>query len=613
MNITDMITKQQLIDKADESIQNLNQNIADINIVNSGLFAAVSDNIVTGTLGDAVKQHILDLVYLNSNFKNVLLMDIQDYNDLIRLLNEFITDPDDERLDGFAIQNGIDACNTNIQYAEDEIARLQNEFNQLNLAEQFFWGTWYYGYQELQCQREINTNRSQLDDYDRQKRLFDAIQVATDHLFSQNDELRIAVQTGYNEIINNWDGDTCSTAGNTSWRNDIGRINDEYIQRYADTYYSYDDDGNLIINYDEIDVVYRTDPNSLNPYQYAALNNMYDSASEEQLTELYDHANISEDPSIYQISPTFGVSLEFYHQEAEYEAYCCGYCFTQDHVEESNNLTRAELLLNTYYDIYYRSGGEPLSYTVSFSSDVSANGVVSEMTAEIRYDATTYGWATAPHPGTNTITQYSYEFYSISDAATDNSNTTMWDLAGTEDGVVLGAVDSIIQDRVGAVQGRIDMPSWIWIPAQVASEIGELDYNHGYVCNSVDVNTANTVMTATAAGGQLSVTRRDNDYGSYGLNPQYGQGVDYRNVHQISNVNINESVLMDRIDVYNQETGSNISYADLSNGLQRFMNGEIDCDLINGNTPSDDPFVNYVRWWKDFGEQTMHAQGYPGY
>ena len=604
MEAGNILVKSEMIALADEAIAKLEQNRSDIRTVNAGIRNAMRDDIIVGALGDSVQQHLSGLIELNSSFDNLIGLDIQAYNELKNILSSL--SGENEVLDGAAIDNDIYDCEVNIASIQLQLnwnSRSINPFFSALIA----GATSYVVY----LQGRLAWYNRRLNKLREKQALYDSIDAATANLFNQNDELRSVIRDGYTYISTEWNGDVCTIPQaplqSAAWRNELSRINEGYISRYSEQYYTIDENGNLIVNWEEISLVFQSNPDDLDPYQLIAISRMYPLMSDEELSIVFDYGMISDDPDNhpYGLSRAFGITIEYYEDNA----------LSNEQWEYNNDVTRSTAMRQTYDYILWANSSNGYDCSVSFShSNYSADTNVPSDTV-YEYDIT----VSFDYSPTS-----DQEFYDVMNTtpvwdwpSNWDADITVFSYTCTEDGWnsnCIAALESYLGQssifdaedfRRDPVQYLIDHIGEISL--QSALEIG------GYLPKIGDVvSVPGSVygLASDLADAQESLIVYDTstgllDYQSINQNMCTGGCLVIVNHHgpykdsvSIANADCNETALQSNIDMYNEALDSNVTYTQLLDDYNLFVESGADCSLLRADSDvdTDNTFVSYMRW-----------------
>ena len=597
VNESDVLKKWDLIDKANYSIAILNKNIYDITLVNNGLRDSLSQNSITGNLGDSVKEHLQSLVDLNSSFVDLLAMDKADYVRIIDELNRLLTNPDDENLYGEEILHYKDmyADLARQCYSDaDEIDRKRSSGN-LSKEESDKLGS------SSQLREEGDYYEQLSLKYYHKEVLFDSVVYNTTGLFTRNDELRGVIQKGYDALPKEWRFDnTCVPARipevNAGWKNQLDNIKDAYRQqRYKDTLYRKSPSGSMyFINWDEVDKLLQSDPDLVDPYAYAAMVSLLTDVSDDDLGTLMEHACSTDLDGVVSISESFKRSVGYY------ENYTWG-SLSPSEWANNNNIIRATTITNACN--YLENIELPVGDChIKFSSECFAgSGAKEQYTVNIWFD--TYPRIQNNRPFTDAellddmwhAEKYKVKF-SVGCYATGihfmmgTANTTaayVNDLGGSWKNFALDQGGHFI---IGEVGGKAGGALGVLITAgTIAYDINNQASNRNNADVVLSLQDLDLMFGTTCAGGNL-VVRHD-----------YGIGGSNKDVVTVENVHINEAELERRIGIYNNSDNivKPITLEGVEESFYNALTGESDLSLLNDDKSyTNDDFLLFYRHYR---------------
>ena len=585
MSAGDKLVKQELISKTTEIIDNLTQNISDVRCVNSSLLNAVNEAFIAGYLGDTIVAHLSDLMDLNNAYVWILEQDVEDCNRLISDLETYVQDCD-ETLDVDVIMEGITSFENLVAETEASISYLESEYNSLSMAGRAA-GFFDYHSSRRRMTRERNNYQNQLEDFQRQRNLFYAIEVMTSSLFTYDSDIRQAIYDGYSQISSEWNDDnTCTVDSNCSWRNTVYSFRDEQIEARTASYY--DENGN--INWERVDETLSKPADEVHYYDYVALTRLYSGMTEDELETLFnDYASDGENigGESCWLRPTFVTSVNCYQVLSLADARDCNMVFTRERSDISRDYTRSTLMRVMCDEITaHQDQADSIFCVQEFSAELGDGEVVLSESATIQYSSA-YGGGILRR---DEIVVSSYEHGGLSDCSSQAIEDVLDEMAGTTEGSLIECLDGSIQSLIDEIAdthfGMLSLFDPLiehWINAE------NVETYH-------NLSTDSMVFSAIPSGGQLVVINRDNCW----------TPLDPADSYQVRDVTINQTQLQQRLDLYNGLYDPDISVEDISSGLNRYINGEIDTTLLEDSSIySDDPFVTYVRWWVTDGEAEM--------
>ncbi|MBO7450780.1 MAG: hypothetical protein J6U54_10460 [Clostridiales bacterium] len=610
MNRGEMISKSELINKANYYITVMSKNITDIRTVNAGLNSAIADNIVTGKLGKNIVDHLESLVDLNDSFIELLQMDIDDNANMISQLERLITQSEDEFLDGTAILDGIEKYSGLLNDAKSAQANFYNECSNHSLDESLV-AINYYDDMKARLQREVDEYSGILNEYYRKEFVFDCVVYNTQGLFTKNNDYRKVIQEGYSQLPKEWNGNTCSPLVTYAWKYNLAKIKTELTQeRYNNMLFTTTVSGAIeSINWDEVEKLIQTDSSELNNYQYMALASLYSRLSTDDLSRLFDYADVKDSRNNHSINYTLGKTLEYYYD----------YCVTSvDPIswENDRDVLRSTALLNTYryiknsnhngddfkveFSSQYKWDSDILkSYTVSinFVNDQTLFEIIGESIMSSPdyqlYDPDAFGAQfdddLASEMKNVTITFYANTLGVRFDQYLHEASKTYIDkMGGDWEGFILDQAGHYVYGKLSDVPVVGDIPGFSafitlsTIPYDAAKQAD----TRSDADNAISLQNYGNWFNAVAAGGNLI-------YYDYERNV-FNTGDSFA----ISNLHFDENELNLRITAYNTDhPNAPISLEEVEAGFNQAISGELDISLLddNNNSMTNNAFVLFYR------------------